>query len=320
MGFAAIRFEAGEGGEEGKRPFEVSELEITSPHYKIKWNPSGQLVSIYDVDEEREVLAGGRGNIFQIFEDKPLRGKDAWGIDAFYQEKREEVDHLEKVEVTEKGPLRAVVRFAWRYKESVIEQDLILYAKSRRIDFITRIDWQERQKLLKAAFPVEVRNTEATYDIKGNVMRLTLLKCAVFPDPEADRGEHRFTYSLLPHAGDWIHGATVIEAWQLNNPLRYVAGSFERSSFSIFRLEAARGESPAVLIDAVKKAEHGEALVLRLHEYSGGRGSVQIESDLPIRSCQECDLLERRHGKRSTEGTIRFEVKPYEIKSFLIDF
>ena len=44
------------------------------------------------------------------------------------------------------------------------------------------------------------------YDISGNVMRLTVLKGAMFPDPEADLGEHRFTYSLLPHSGDWRNG------------------------------------------------------------------------------------------------------------------
>ena len=40
----------------------------------------------------------------------------------------------------------------------------------------------------------------------GNVMRLSLLRSPTYPDPEADQGEHRFIYSLLPHAGGWETG------------------------------------------------------------------------------------------------------------------
>ena len=56
------------------------------------------------------------------------------------------------------------------------------------------------------------------HDIHGNVMRLSLLRSPTYPDPEADQGEHRFTYSLLPHAGGWEAG-TVAEAYALNDPL-----------------------------------------------------------------------------------------------------
>jgi alpha-mannosidase len=57
------------------------------------------------------------------------------------------------------------------------------------------------------------------YDIKGNRMRLTLLRAPNSPDPKCDRGEHVFTYSLAPHAGDWRNGGVYAEAYDLNNPL-----------------------------------------------------------------------------------------------------
>ena len=34
------------------------------------------------------------------------------------------------------------------------------------------------------------------YDIQGNILRLSLLRAPNSPDPLADRGQHRFTYSL----------------------------------------------------------------------------------------------------------------------------
>jgi alpha-mannosidase len=40
------------------------------------------------------------------------------------------------------------------------------------------------------------------YDVRGDVLRLSLIKSATMPDSGADQGHHRFTYALLPHAGD----------------------------------------------------------------------------------------------------------------------
>jgi alpha-mannosidase len=51
---------------------------------------------------------------------------------------------------------------------------LTIYRSSPRIDFKTEANWQEKQILLKAAFPVAVRATRATYEIQfGNIERPT---------------------------------------------------------------------------------------------------------------------------------------------------
>ncbi len=57
------------------------------------------------------------------------------------------------------------------------------------------------------------------HDIHDTIMRLTLLKSGVYPDPHADQGLHRFTYSLLPHSGDWRDAQTVRRAYELNVPV-----------------------------------------------------------------------------------------------------
>ena len=56
------------------------------------------------------------------------------------------------------------------------------------------------------------------HDIQGNVIRLSLLRSPTVPDPEADQGEHHFTYSLYPHEGEWDEN-TLREAYALNDPL-----------------------------------------------------------------------------------------------------
>ena len=78
---------------------------------------------------------------------------DAWDIDIFYQEKMREVTDLVSVDLVEANALQAVVRFNWRYMDSTICQDLVVYADSRRIDFRTHVDWHEQHQLLKVAFP-----------------------------------------------------------------------------------------------------------------------------------------------------------------------
>ncbi|MUV37266.1 Alpha-mannosidase [Lentibacillus sp. JNUCC-1] len=364
MGYASVTFKKASAGLNEDSPFTLHEGGLSTPFYNISWNDKGQLTKIFDLEYDREVLAPkARGNVLQTFEDKPMMF-DAWDIDIFYQEKMTEVTDLVSVECIENGSLQAVVRFEWKFGSSVISQDMVTYADSRRIDFKTHVDWQERQRLLKVAFPVDIRSTEATYDIQyGNVkrpthwntswdyarfetvghqwadlseggygvslmndckygydikdqtMRLSLLKSPIHPDPYADLGEHQFTYSLLPHDGSWQEGNTVREAWQLNNPLTSAEGEAAQRGQSLLE-----SSTDNIMIDAVKKAEYEDAVIIRVHEYNGKRVNATLSSDWSIEEWQECDLMERPLNNTKNLGGIQFHIKPYEIKTFLVRF
>src|SRR5206468_2928452 len=56
------------------------------------------------------------------------------------------------------------------------------------------------------------------HDCLGNVLRLTLLKSPIMPDPLADEGRHTFSYALFPHGPDWTIADTVRAAYTLNLP------------------------------------------------------------------------------------------------------
>ncbi|ECD6517476.1 alpha-mannosidase, partial [Salmonella enterica subsp. enterica] len=80
----------------------------------------------------------------------------------------------ESIIIKEQNNLYAKVEFVYSFGTSRIIQYMQVYKHSRRIDFITKTDWQEREQLLKAGFDVDIRNTVATYDIQyGNVQRPT---------------------------------------------------------------------------------------------------------------------------------------------------
>ena len=339
-------------------------LQIDTPFYSLFLNQNGQIEKLYDKECMCQVLAeGARGNVLQLFEDKPLNF-DAWDIDMYYYQKMEEITSLIRQEVVENGVLRTIVRQEWKFGNSHIVQDMILYAKDRRIDFKTYVDWQETQKLLKVAFPVDIRTTYATYDIQygnvrrpnnantswdrarfetvahrwvdlsehdygvsllndckyghdihDNVIRLSLLKAAVYPDYAADKGEHEFTYSLLPHKGDFVEGKTVQEAFNLNQPLEVVDGILCMPTKAGKGLVCLKGAH--VELDALKKSEDGKYLVLRFHEYAGSKGNVYVDIGFQIEAYAESDLMEQPQ-EEFKEGKLVLSVKPYEIKTLLL--
>ncbi|MEQ2468635.1 alpha-mannosidase [Niallia hominis] len=363
-GLANIAFISGNiGGQDKQSSFVINESGIESCFYKISWNEKGQLSRIFDKKAHREILkAKQTGNVLQVFEDKPLRW-EAWDIDIFYQEKHKEISALENIEVVENNSLRAVIRFMWTYHHSKIVQELILYSENPRMDFKTEVDWHEQHQLLKVAFPVEIRSTQATYDIQfGNVqrpthwntswdyakfetvghqwadlsehgygisllndckygydikdstMRLSLIKSGTYPDYLQDQGAHTFTYSILPHEGDWREGRTVQEAWDLNQPLKGLEGKLKTTDFSLFKVASSH-----CLIDAVKKAEDDNKIIVRLHEFMGKRGMVELTSDSLIQSWRECNIMEQPIGDKQENAKLSFEIKPYEIKTFLVE-
>ncbi|UQZ34379.1 alpha-mannosidase [Paenibacillus sp. PK3_47] len=363
LGTAVLQAQAEEqdntGAEHGAMLADADGSSLKTPLIEVTWNEQGHFTSIRDRVNSRELLAPGqRGNVLQVFEDKPL-DFEAWDIDLFYQEKMKEITQLDECALVENGPLRAVLRMTWSYHRTSVTQHIIFYRDTARIDFRTVMDWHGHNQLLKVAFPVDIHALEATYDIqfgnvkrpthwntswdyarfetvghqwadvsetgygvallndckygydiKDSVLRLTLLKSAVHPDPEQDQGLHSFTYALYPHTGGFVEGRVVQEAWELNNPLRTVAGNL--GGAPLFSIKGSN-----VLIDAVKRSEDGSHVVLRLHEYAGSRTQVRVESAYPLTAWQECNLMEEPQGEWR-EDDFEFPIKPYEIRTFRI--
>ena len=344
----------------------VAGLTVENARYRTTFDARGLIVSLFDKQAAREVLPGGTvGNLFQTFEDKSMRF-DAWDIDLFYQDKSTNLTEPAEIRVVETGPVRATLEVVRRYSRSTITQRVYCYAQTPRIDFETEVDWHEKHTLLKVAFPVDVRATEATYeiqfgnvqrpthwntswdwarfetcaqkwvdlsegdygvsllndckyghDIKDNVIRLSLLKSPTSPDPHADEGRHRFTYSLLPHCGGWREG-TIPEAYGLNNPLTALwqephAGVLPAS------LSLVRSSRPNVVIETVKLAEDDDSLIVRVYEAYNQRGRATLTFARPIASAEEVNLLEETSGQVEIEGCeLAFAYTPYQIRSFKV--
>ena len=126
---------------------------------------NGQLTSLVHLPTGREVLsAGSKGNQFLLFDDKPVNF-DAWDVDAYHLETRQELPGATGVDILEKGPLRAGLEFKYTFGPTSVVQRVFLSAGSGHLEFDTEADWHHSHKFLKVEFPFEVHAREATYEM-----------------------------------------------------------------------------------------------------------------------------------------------------------
>jgi alpha-mannosidase len=141
---------------------------------------------------------------------------------------------------------------------------------------------------------------------RGNELGLSLLRAPILPDVMADEGVQDLTYALLPHAGDWVAGAVLAEAEDLNRPLlhRPLAAAADESRALL------EVEGPNLALGALKPAEDGDGLILRVYESAGGRGPVTVRLPPGWRVAGEVTLLE------DSQTNSDLTIGPFRIRSF----
>ena len=157
---------------EAETPFVMADNRLETPFYSIVFDENGHFTSVYDKENDRELVKSGCAlNQMRLYEDKPIYF-DNWDIDMYYTEKSWPVNELLSMNWIENGPVRATLELKYRCVHSTICQKVHFYANARRIDFESTIDWKEHQHLLKVEFPVDIHSDEATFDVQfGNVSR-----------------------------------------------------------------------------------------------------------------------------------------------------
>jgi alpha-mannosidase len=156
------------------------------------------------------------------------------------------------------------------------------------------------------------------HDIKSNVMRLTLLRSPKSPDPTCDIGVHRFSYALLPHYDQVQHSDVVAASYAFNAPVR--AALVSKSKGRGARNGAFVGtDTRSVVVEAVKKAEDSDRIVVRAYECHNSRGRAELLCAKPIKRAWLADMEENPVQELEVNGAVKFEYRPFEILTVILE-
>jgi alpha-mannosidase len=368
MGWKAVRCL---GGEIDTETAELPDGIIENDFFILEIDhTTGAIQRLYDKKYGREVIAGDRqANEFKLYEDIPNLW-DAWDVDAFYEEVAPSSPKFLGIKSKEAGPVLSSLVLEFEDEHYAIEQRIILYQNSRRIDFETKVDWHENNRMLRVEFPVNVRSAQASFEIqyghvfrnthentswdmaqfevvahkwadisqpnygvgiindckyghkiKGNVIRLNLLRPPKTQDPDSDMHEHQFTYALYPHVGTMVQSDLIKQAYQLNIPLtelkpKPVGKSAGMSSWSFVEVSAEN-----VIIEVIKKSELHDGTLIRAYEGKGFDANCVFSFGQKINSARMVNLMERELGGLEVidSNKISLDFKPFEIHTFVID-
>ncbi|MBP2326490.1 alpha-mannosidase [Kibdelosporangium banguiense] len=342
-------------------PVRVTDRTLDNGLVRVELDDNGLITSVVDHATGREALPdGGRANLLQLHTDLPNQW-DAWDIDEHYRRRHVDLTAADSITPVERGPLLGAIKIERSFGDSRVSQTIRLNAGSRRIDFMTEIDWHESEKILKAAFPIDVHadrsaaeiqfghvlrpthaNTswdaakfeiyahrwihvaepgygvavlnDSTYghDVTRNgsttTVRLSLVRAPHCPDPHADQGMHRLTYSLLPNAS--VVDA-VAEGYALNLPLRVAPGPATPPPALV------TVDNTAVVVEAVKLADDRSGdVIVRLYESLGGRAVATLQTGFPLAAVEVVDLLERPTTGSATDAGpdgVAIRLRPFQI-------
>lgn len=309
-----------------------SEIEATSNSLENGWlrmefDPAtGYITNLFDKHQGIDLVRPGSAIAKPVAIADP---SDTWSHGVLRFDDISGAFTATKVELVENGPVRAVLRVWSAYQSSTLIQDFILYAELPQVEVRVTVDWRERFTMLKLLFPLNLDQTEATYEIPYGVIHrpengeeepyqgwldltgvspadpefryglsilndgkysasiengeigFTVLRSPIYahhdpyvPDPATrdysyiDQGIQHFTYTLLPHPGDWTDAQSVRRAAELNQPAIPMIETYHTGPLPPAASHLAV-EPDTIAMGSLKRAEDDDALIVRCYETAG---------------------------------------------------
>ncbi|MBR8829823.1 MAG: hypothetical protein N5P05_001222 [Chroococcopsis gigantea SAG 12.99] len=349
-------------------PDESAEPETLAPdifslenqYLKVVIDPeTGNIRSIFDKIEEREVLSGP-GNALQMFRDSGQYWS-AWNIDPNYEQFPLEAPQLTEINFKEWGPLEWTIETSLQWRDSRFWIDYTLELDSPLLKISCNCHWNEKEVLVKAAFPLRLKaqftgyeiacgaiertNRAETpaekakwevyahkwvdmtdpdldygvsilndckygYDSTPDRLRITLLRSSIWPDPNADKRFHCFTYCIYPHRGNWQGAGTVKRAHELNNSLsarqvpHHTGGQLPPENTFLDL-----GGDNLILMAFKPKEDEPSQYILRCYESEGKEAKMVLKTPLNLEFTGCVDCLEET-------VELKQQVKPWQISNF----
>lgn len=136
---------------------------------------AGCIISLYDILEDREIIPhGSKANQFVIFDDKPLYWQ-AWDVEVFHLDSRKELSSS-TTQITMDKAFQVSVMTETKISEhswakTTISLKAAMAGEPSYVEVSSEIEWRESMRFLKVEFPVDIRNTEATYETQFGLVR-----------------------------------------------------------------------------------------------------------------------------------------------------
>jgi alpha-mannosidase len=152
-------------------------------------------------------------------------------------------------------------------------------------------------------------------DIQGQQWHLTLLSAASQPDPRYDAGQHRITYSVLPHSGGFSVPGVVRPAYELNaSVMTQLTDKAAEALESPFVVEAGN-----VVVEWLKWAEEDDGLIIRLYEAAQSATQTRLCFNMAVNSVVEVDMLEENpQPLEVADNGVTLDLRPFEIKTLRV--
>ena len=324
-------------------------------HLRCVINENGELISVKRPGSSTEYMAG-KGNRLLMFKDVNTC-YDAWEIGSMY----EKLPVALTEQATVKGEqllTNAMLEIEKTVGNSVLKQTILLRSDAQRLEFYSEMDWQERHKMLKVAFPVNAYANEAYHEIQfgyvkrpvhrsyqtdkdryevcnhrytaltdgahgaavlndgkygvnvvENEIRLTLLRSAMMPDQNADRGKQELNYAFYPFDGAFQDSDVVQQAADFNE--KPIFAGIADDLGAIFLPDVKN-----IIVDTIKPADTMEnALLVRVYEAMGKQTDCAFTAHENIKAITETDMLEE-NPQNVDLSHVHFG--PFEIKTFIL--
>ena len=302
-----------------KNTIEVKGNTVFTKFFTVKFDKNGQITSIYDKKNHREVIKKGAvANRFIVFEDYP-DSYPAWELQRSSNDKEYSLLDAYDFKVVENGA-KTGISYKRKHMSSEISQTIWFYESIARIDFETTVDWHEKNQILKVSFPVDINADKASYEIQfGSIERPThyntswdQAKFEVCAHKYADISEGNYGVSMLNNCkyGHDVHGSdmrlTLLKSAMNpdNNPEHVNDQGIHTFTYSIYPHKNALNSS-----DTVKQA-YDLNMPMTARKCQGG-GALANEYALVAISCDNVICETIKEAEYSNDTIVRL----YEAKN-----